>query len=162
MMAFDIIAVAFLLASRPKSGEWLGPVGPLVVGTAGTLALAYIGLSLLGNPRHFLAAIVGEPLIVEPISVAVEAGKAGGQRSFNVSLTNLTHHPIRVVGGTNTCSCIATDSLPLEIPPGTHANVTVHVRLLGSPGYFVHQYELYTDAPGRGIITAHIYGSIHE
>jgi hypothetical protein len=162
MMAFDIIAVAFLLASRPKSGEWLGPVGPLVAGTASVLAFGYIGLSLLGNPKHFLAALVGEPLIVEPLSVAVEPGKAGEQRSFDVSLTNLTHHPIRVVGGTNTCSCITTDSLPLVIPPGTHADVAVRMRLLGSPGYFVHQYELYTDAPGRGIITAHIYGSIHE
>src|SRR5439155_19003217 len=106
-----------LFTARPRSGAWLGPVGPLAVGTAGILAVVYLALSLVGNPWHMLAALAGEPLAAEPSVVSLAPGRNGDLCHFSVTLTNLTQYPIRVIGGRDDCACITTAGLPLELPP---------------------------------------------
>jgi hypothetical protein len=162
ILVFDLMAVLLLLFARPQTGVWFGPVGSIVLGTAGVVALVYLGLTLTGGVRHSLARVAGVSLIVEPPVVTLEPGRAEDSQEFSVSLTNLTDRPIRVFGGTRNGLIVVTDGLPLEIPPGASVGLPIRVTLKGTPGLIEQTYKLYTDAPGGGVVVGRLRGRLIE
>src|SRR5262249_48704330 len=73
----------------------------------------------------------------------------GEQRMFQVQLRNYSQKPIRVVGGTTSCACIATQDLPVTIAAGGSVSLNVRVRFSGSSGSFGHRFILYSDSEER-------------
>lgn len=152
----DVGAVVALSLCRPK--RWSGRFGTgdfspvLKVLSVAGLLLALVGggmLLVFGGPAEALAWFRGEAVTVSPAVADVGKGSRNEGRSFQLRLTNRTDRPIRVVGGTNGCACVATKDLPLALGPKETASIEVTVRFGGSPGYFRNPFLLYTDDEGQ-------------
>lgn len=152
----DLAALVALLVARPDLAllrEKGRPSLARVLATAAFGLLSVIavfgmlaGLAALrfGSPEAALAYFRGELVSVRPRLVEVGEGVPGEHLQATVELVNRTDRPIRVVGGTSDCSCVATENLPLTLAPGEARSVTVHVRLSGAPGMFTRQVAFLT------------------
>jgi len=167
--AFDGAAVAALAVWRPVRAEGTGSVGWLRgvlrtgLGTAAFLTL--IGGALLlafDDPAAALAQLRGEVIAVEPSVSQVGDGIALEQRRFTVQLTNHGERPVRLLGGTTTCSCIATEDLPTTVPAGESRSIAVDVKFSGGAGRFQHSFILYTDDAKQPVVTARFAGRVIE
>lgn len=172
-----IITVMTLLSVIPNrnqglvSVEALAPHGPRAIAlhpilqitlmTAGLLGLLALGFTLFtDDPWATLACLRGETLAVIPAVTQLGEGKAGEQRTFQVQLRNYSDKPIKVVGGTTSCACIATQDLPVTIPAGGIKAISVKINFSGTPGIFTHRFTLYSDSAER-VTIARFTGSLH-
>jgi hypothetical protein len=163
----DIAAVAALLIWRPgytaeaRPAVWLSGLLKAAAGAAAFLVLI-VGAFFLAfdDPAEVLARLRGESITVEPGVTHVGDGIAGEQRTFPVQLINHTSRPIRIVGGTTTCACIATGDLPATVPPHGCQEIRVWVRFTGTPGRFQHRFVLYTDDDTQRIAVARFAGRV--
>ena len=134
--------------------------------TAGVSAILFVclgGILLAGvRPGDFLARVRGESISVDPPVTDMGAETAGQVRRFTVSLRNHTDHTVKVVGGTANCSCMATGDLPVEIPPGDSAPITVSASFKGTSGMFQNEFYLYTDDERQNRVPARFKGRIIE
>ena len=137
---------------------------PGALGTAAAAAvLALLGGAfwlLAGDPHHALSRLRGESITVEPAATSVGEEIAGASRSFSVTLTNHTNQPVRIIGGTAGCGCIATGDLPLRLPPGESGSIRVRIKFAGAPGRFQHRFTLYTDDKTQPVVTARFRGRV--
>lgn len=145
--AFDVLILGCLLSSRPipqpalpnPHGSNGGVAAQLAAGAAAVAVLwavlAGLAYVLYGSPEAALAAMRGEGLSIRPSVVDVGTGAPGQLLSATVELVNRTDHAIRVYGGTSDCSCIATDDLPLTIPPGQAHSIGVKIKLPAAAGF---------------------------
>lgn len=64
-----------------------------------------------------VASMRGESIVVRAISKTETRDARGRPKlEFSLAVRNLSGRPVRLVGGTATCTCAAIGSLPLEIP----------------------------------------------
>lgn len=163
----DVAAVGALVACRPAQdihiGAWLSSLLKVAVGAAlfGAL-LGGVFLLTVDNPVETLSRLRGDSLTVEPNISQIGDGIAGEQRPFTIRLLNNTDRYVRVIGGTATCGCIATDDLPLTLAPGGSNSISVRVKFSGSPGLFRHRFLLYTDYTDQRTIIARFGGRVVE
>ncbi len=165
----DAAVLAALAVFRPTA-ETVGQpsaalrgVMPTVAGAAAFLALIAGGFFLwFDNPEEALARLRGEPLTVEPVVSSVGEGVGGEERPFTIRLKNNSDRSIRVIGGTTTCACIASRSLPITLAPGQSDSIEVVMRFTGSPGRFQHRFILHTDYDEQRMITARFAGRVVE
>ncbi len=174
--AIDVGIVALLWAAKPRPS--LSPLGergrgegvstPREVVSTALGALAFLALIagafflLFDNPVEALARLRGESIGVEPTVSDVGSAVAGTHRDFAIELVNHTDHPVRIVGGTTTCGCIATRDLPVELPAHESRSITVQMTFRGSPGRFLHRFILYTDHDDQRLVTARFAGRVTE
>ncbi len=155
--AVDVAALVLLALARP---DWRAVLDTprseflrVPTGFAGVLLGAGLILAVLtgaatlvsGSPAAALARLQGAPLYA-PGYVDFGTGRAGEVLEREVSVTNWTDRPVRLVGGTSDCSCITTEYMPLTIDPGQTAAVPVRLsvpRLV--TGAFTRRAELWTD-----------------
>jgi hypothetical protein len=130
--------------------------------SAGVLvALVGGGFLLLSeDPAQSLARLRGDSLAITPPVTDVGEGPQGEQRTFTIQLTNNTMTPVRIVGGTTTCACIATSDLPLTIEPQQSQTLSIQIRFRGSPGRFQHRFDLYTDSDDKRWVRARFAGRV--
>lgn len=135
-----------------------------IAGGAGAILIVCLGGVLVaggGRPGDLLARLRGDHISVEPPVSDMGSDVAGQTRRFTVRLHNHTDHTIRIVGGTTSCACIATDDLPVSLPPVSSVLVTVSARFKGTPGLFQQQFVfIYTDGKEQGRIVARFEGRI--
>ncbi len=144
------------------TSPWLKSICQVVAMTAILFGLIAGGFFLFtDNPWYALARLRGETLSVEPTIKDLGLGNVGETRTFEVTLRNYSNQPIRVVGGTTSCACVATNDLPVTIPAGSALPITVTIRFTGSPGRFAHRYVLYNDSEER-LTVARFSGSVVE
>ncbi len=166
--AFDGVAVAALMIWRPLPSQetpavWLR--GVLRTGLATAVFLTLIGGAFLlafDDPAAALARLRGEVIAVEPNVSQVGDGVPQEQRQFAVQLTNHGGRPVRILGGTTTCSCIATEDLPITVPAGESRSIAVSVRFSGGAGRFQHSFIFYTDDEKQPVVTARFAGRVIE
>lgn len=170
--SLDIAVVIALLIARPDlrplgdnsratlAGALL-PLGGGVLGTAAILGLlaglAHVGF---GSTQGALAYLRGERLSVSPQMVDMGLGQPGETRAASVQLTNWTDKPIRLIGGTSDCSCVATEDLPLTIPPGEGRTIHVKMRLPAANGLFNRTAMLMTDDDQARTVLLRLTGQI--
>jgi len=82
---------------------------------------------LYGSPRAALARLRGDLLSVSPQYLDLGTGSEGQVLASAVEITNWTDRPVRLIGGTSDCSCVATKDLPHTVPPGAAKLVTIEV-----------------------------------
>jgi hypothetical protein len=137
VFALDVAAVIALAVCRPAlaivpasstagfrfADALLGGAGLLAVtvGVGGTLAY--------GSPDAALARLRGEPLTLHPGYADFGDGAPGDTLLTQVEVRNWTAQPVRLIGGTADCSCVATDDLPLTVPPGGGLAVTIRLKV---------------------------------
>jgi hypothetical protein len=164
--ALDVAAVGVLALCRPCGGGG-GPSTAwqrrlLTVGGRTAALLAGIGTLLLlaGDPTETLARLRGDSIVVDPVVNEVGEGKFGAERTFRVQLANRTDRAIRLVGGTASCSCIATNDLPLTLAARKTASIEVVLKFGGSPGRFQRSYVLFTDDDKQPVVVARFSGRV--
>jgi len=171
--ALDIACLAALGLCRPsfRRGETGTPAASLrlreaitiVGGASAILAVCLGGILLAGGsrPSDFLARARGDRISVEPPVTDMGSGVAGQPCQFTVRLHNHTDHTITIDGGTANCSCIATDDLPVSIPPGGSVRVTVSTGFKGTPGLFQQAFQFYyADGEEEGRVLARFEGRV--
>jgi hypothetical protein len=163
----DVGAVAALAMFRPARTAdgsrtvWMQQLVKIGAGAGVLLALASCAFLLaFANPAEALAWFRGEAITVDPAVSDVGKGEPGEERTFRVQLTNRTNRPIRLVGGTTTCSCIATRDLPLALAEGETGAIEVSVRFVGSQGRFQHHFVLLTDDEKQPEVVARFSGQV--
>jgi hypothetical protein len=143
---------------------WLS--GVLKTGAGAAAFLVLIGGSFLllafDNPADAVARLRGESLTVDQGVSQLGDGVAGEKRTFTMRLRNHTDRPIRVVGGTTTCACIATKDLPIIVPPHDAQPMEVQMTFRGGTGRFQHRFVLYTDDEQQQVVVARFSGRVVE
>lgn len=155
---------------RRDEGENRGAARPLrealtIAGGASAILAVCLGGVLLaaGNrPGDFLARVRGERISVDPPVTDMGSDVAGQTRRFSVRLHNHTDRPVKIVGGTANCSCLATGDLPVSIPSGESKPVEVVAAFKGSTGLFQHEFYFYTDEERQRHVLARFKGQIIE
>ncbi len=156
--AVDVAALMLLALARPdwravSRSEFLrvptGFAGVLL--GAGLILAALAGAATLvsGSPAAALARLQGVPVYV-PGYVDFGTGRPGEVLEREVSVTNWTGVPVRLIGGTSDCSCITTEYMPVTVGPGETVAVPVRLRVPGSAaGVFTRRAEFWTDCDRR-------------
>lgn len=150
----DILALASLWKWRPslvsfetasgRSGRFhrfLSCASALVVIT-GIYLMALPADSALAAA---LARFREELVVVEPRVSDLGEGRYGDQREFEIQVRNYSDRPVRILGGTADCLCVATRDLPAIVPEGGTRKISVTVAFAGSDGLRQRAFKLYTD-----------------
>lgn len=118
-----------------------------VLGFGGVLAAAWgAAVSICGSTECALARLRGETLFVSPSRLDFGAGDADETLVATVVVHNLSDRPIRLVGGTSDCSCVAANGLPCTIPPRESRTIPIQLKMIGAPGSSVKRSAvLWTD-----------------
>lgn len=95
-----------------------------------------------------LAYFRGERVAIQPRLVEVGAAQTGDTRTVELELSNWTDHPVRLIGGSADCSCSVLEDLPLTIPAGDSASVSLRINFSGRPGNFTRQAYFVVDDNG--------------
>ncbi len=167
-LGVDVAAVAALLIWRPPVGSediqtpvWARQLLKVGAGVCLVLAVASgAALLVFPTPAAALAWFRGEAVTVDPPVRDIGKGVRGEKQTFRVGLTNRTKQPIRVVGGTTTCACIATKDLPVALGPRETQTIEVTVQFAGSPGRFQRLFVLMTDAAKQPEVYARFSGEV--
>ncbi len=163
----DVGALALLAVGRPRAdvrsasqSGWpamLGVAGVLLVGLTG------YGTARYGSPAAAIARLRGDVLLAEPDVLVLGATAPGRMLDGVVHISNLSDRPVRLVGGTSDCSCIATDSLPLTIPAGDTVAVPITLRVPATAaGTFTRTAELRTDHDRQRTIRLRLSGRAEQ
>jgi hypothetical protein len=169
--AIDIVAMAALVFFRPRSSHapqldsarWVPGLVKVGAGAAAFLLLITGGfLFAFNNPADALARLRGESLTVDPPVSQVGEAVVGTRRTFSVSLVNHSDRPIRVVGGTTSCACIATNDLPITVPPHDALPIEVQMTFSGGRGRFQNRFVLLTDDEQQRMVVARFAGRVIE
>jgi len=168
-VALDLTAVGALFLWRPGSGgeasaiRFMNKSTGIVAGAIGFLFLLIVGFVLIvDDPWSALARLRGEFITVDPSVSEVGQGSPGEERAFAVNLVNHTDHPVRCIGGTTSCACIATDDLPFTLAPKESHSIQVRIKFRGGSGRFQEQFIVYTDEVNQQVVVARITGHIAE
>lgn len=165
----DLIALTLLALVRPSRSAWTSllassavrrlmlPAGSLILLVA---SAAGIFIHQAGSVQAALAELRGDVLRVEPTLADLGAHPGRTSQEVKIALHNRSGQPIRIVGGTTDCSCAATVDLPVTIPAGETAEITLKVRFGGQPGRFQRGYWLWTDAKVQPTVVAWFTGLV--
>jgi hypothetical protein len=153
------------LRQNPRSG-FAAALLPLAIGILGTAlilaSLAGIAHFGFGSTQAALAYLRGQRLSVYPALLDMGEGAPGETREANIQLQNWTGNPVRLYGGTSDCSCVATEDLPLTIPPGEGRSIRVKMRLPVANGAFNRTAFLMTDDEQTPTILFRLTGQIKK
>jgi hypothetical protein len=118
----------------------------VLLGAGLVLGVLTVAATLVyGSPSAALARLQGAPFHA-PGYVDFGTARPGDELEREVSVTNWTDAPLRLIGGTSDCSCITTANMPVTIGPGETAAVPVRLRVPGSAsGVFTRRAEFWTD-----------------
>lgn len=168
----DVAAVALLAWARP---EWasLREYPRLAFRIAGRRAfllfcgsmlllslLAGVGMQRYGSLDAMVAHLRGERVSIRPDLVDVGRGVPGQSIEASVALVNRTKSPVRIIGGTSDCSCVATDNLPVTLQPGESRSVSLRVDLPRATGRFTRKVWFWTDDAQARTIVFPVTGTI--
>ncbi len=115
------------------------------------------------STRDAILYLKGMKIVAEPTVFHVAAGRAGEVRNASFQVRNLTSKPITVLGARTSCSCVATESLPILIPPGSEKTFGATLRLDGASNERIDQSVQYvTDLTDQPLVNVRITGSVSE
>jgi hypothetical protein len=145
----DIVVLALLVSTKPYFGSWnqQKPVVRLVGCTLGVAGLILVSCILaFGDIETALAKLRGLPFQTTPAILDFGSATAGTLQDRQLTVKNYKSVPLRLIGGTSDCSCLATQDLPISIPSQGQADVTIRLRFpAGTSGEMARLVELYTD-----------------
>ncbi len=125
-----------------------------ILAIPGVTALAFFAWFLLdvyrtGDVGTALAVWRGQALVV-PCSLEVTAPSEGRPKHLSLPIYNSLNQPVRIVGGTVTCSCVVVHRLPIVLPPRSRTDVPITVRRFSGKrqqDVDTQSIVLYTDLP---------------
>lgn len=149
----DVAALVFLAFARPRADEAAAKrpsFGGVVVGAAAVVVLlGAAGSWVYGSPAAALARLRGDTLIADAGYLDFGTVPAGERQEAPLTVSNWSDHPIRLIGGTSDCTCTTMSDLPVSIPPGGRAAVTISLVPPSGAGHLVRTVMLRTDSPDQ-------------
>ncbi len=135
----------------------------LVVGVG---ALAVAGATVLEGRRSGASGLERPPLALAGPGGAFEPPavlRSGEPYDFPVEVRNDGDEPARLLGALEYCggSCYAVRGLPLTVPAGGRAVVTLHIEAR-VPGTLADDITIYTDRPEQPTFVFPVHGVILE
>jgi len=114
-------------------------------------AILAIGVALYGSPSAALANLRGDTLTVDRSHLDFGHGKPGDVLMQQVTVTNWTGGPLRIIGGTADCSCVTTSDLPITLQAGEAKAISIEYRVpqTDKSGVTNRTAMLMTDSPAR-------------
>ena len=140
----DLFAAASLLATLFTTIERPTHRRPVV----GWIAAAACLMSAISLTSRFIG-IGGETIAASPAIVDAGVNWSGERLTREVTLTNHSADPVRVLSVTPGCACRVEQDLPLTVPPGGTADLTLTVYVNGTPGVFRRRVDLFYDHPAQ-------------
>jgi hypothetical protein len=144
----DIAVLALLVLARPRA-ESADAVGLRWVGGVAAVLVALLATSFLifGSAEAAVAKLRGQTL-TNTSHLDFGTGTPGTVATATATVHNWTDAPLRLIGGTSDCSCLATQDLPITIPPNGSVEVSVKLKIpAGTPGQLTRSVEFLTDCP---------------
>lgn len=149
----DVVAVLALLRYRPPIGRrddaWglLRKLRSLLLPAAITAipGVLFVAWSLLrfGSVAWGWAYVEGASVIPEAGTLHAGDVVVGVESVVRFRLKNLAGTPVRVVGAQASCGCVAVDDLPLTLPPGESAHLSIRFTPLARDvGKTIRHYVL--------------------
>jgi hypothetical protein len=164
-LGLDILAVAALLICRPTLSALRGVLSQkgrsifyFLGGVSALTMLIFVAFSV--SPRTFAPAFRNEIIGIEPSMIDLGTGERGEFRSFKVQIRNNSSQAVALVGGTDACYCVATQSLPTIIPSHQARSITLTARFGASAGTFQRIYQFYTDSEQQPVVVGRISGQV--
>lgn len=153
----DAAALALLCFARPSGDATAAVERPRFAGVVLGAAVMTVGLGaagswVYGSPAAALARLRGDELTVSPGYLDFGVLPAGAHRDATLTVSNWSAAPVRLIGGTSDCTCTTLSDLPVTIPPGGRADVTVTMVAPSSAGALTRTVILRTDHPGQPIV----------
>ena len=112
------------------------------------LALSFGALYLMsGDARVGWAYLRGDALIVSPASIDLGRIPPAERQDFEISVKNIASRPIKIVGASSTCTCLAIDGLPKTIAAGQSVTLKARVVAPRDKPEFAQVLTYYTDSP---------------
>jgi hypothetical protein len=71
-------------------------------------------------------------------------------------LTNVSNKDINVIGAKTSCFCVATDDLPMMIPPQSKRPIKVKINPRTETGKFRETVHLFTDYGAQHVVTLNL------
>ncbi len=149
--------------SNPKSATTASRGSSLqaVVSTL-ALTLAFLVISVgygryqFGSVPATVAYLRGEHLFADEPARSIDGVRAGGQAIIRYTLTNLTRHPITLVGMTASCTCTEFEDLPITLAASEAKKVSAKVTISGGESGLSGSIRLFTnDLRAREIVLAY-------
>ena len=148
------------VAERKRSLRGMGAILGL---SAVALCVVLIGLRLYcGSFGAGLAYLSGDRLLVDASSRSTGEVLIGEQAMLKFHLSNRSSTPITIFGAKSSCTCTATQDLPLTLPPSSVRTLRVTYRPRPSTkfGTFAETLRLYTDYPSQSTLPLAIVGHV--
>lgn len=101
------------------------------------------------STRDALLYLKGVSLVIEPGEFSLGEGSRGEERTATFQVRNLANEPIQIVGARASCTCLATEGLPLVIPARESRELRPIVHLDGKPLERVEQEITYLTSSRR-------------
>ena len=135
-------------------------VACLTASLASVLTVTGVLVYRFGSLSDGMAYAAGNRLTIsEPVPRMTEDRRS---RRFAFTIRNMTGRRVKVVGAAVSCSCMATDELPVEIPAEGSRVLEVVVRLRADQKKIDEKVVFYTDDKQLPKLTGRISVSLDE
>lgn len=124
----------------------------------GLALVAAWGFWQFGSFSAGLARLRGDRLLVDAYSKSFGSLEAGRVGTVEFNLLNTTWRPVTVLGARSSCTCAATDDLPMVVPSGGRRSIRILVRRDRKPGRVSEQVSLFTDEPSQPELVIRVEG----
>jgi Protein of unknown function (DUF1573) len=119
----------------------------LVAANLALICLVVASLYTFGSVGSALGYLRGERLFADTLSVETATG--GEPRQIDLVITNTSGRPVRILGGSSSCSCLVPLDVPAVLPAKDTSRIRTEFRPKGRTGRFSLMVRLFTDHPGQ-------------
>lgn len=103
------------------------------------------GCARFGSLAAALAAVRGDPLVVDQLFKSISGVRPGSRVALRYALTNVSGHPIRLLGARTSCSCTVVGDLPITLAASETRLLKVLIATREDQAAFDGSIRLYTD-----------------
>jgi hypothetical protein len=130
--------------ARKRTLLWLATTLTLI--SVGFALLLVVGTQRFGSAASALAYLRGDRLVPDAYRKSFGTVAKDERPSVEFLLRNWSKKPIKVLGVTRSCTCLATSDLPVVIRPHGETVLRVSSRAKSGPGPYAERLRVLTDS----------------
>lgn len=171
-LVFDALAVAVLVRFPPGLSQLRTDgrfalqnttLGRVLLLSLVLMAAGYAAsFALFGSPAAAVAWLHGSRVEIAPTVADLGDCKVGEERRYEFQITNHNSRPFAIVGGTTSCVCVATEGLPITVPPAQTRLVPVRIHIVGDGNEYRQRVTFYGDGHVLQVLNAEIRARIRR
>lgn len=96
-----------------------------------------------GTPTNFLHYLKGRSYLAFPSELDAVSLEPDEKKEYSLTLRNLTTRPLLVAGARNSCNCLTTSAIPVEIPPFDLRAIKLKILAGSVPGPLNQKVSLF-------------------